>query len=271
MLNHLKIMMLAGIVLVASCKKEDDHSHDENIDPNKRGNMILEFDNRVGNLNLVLDSPFYSNSLGQNFTISKFDYYISNIVLINENGTEFIYPQDSSYFLVKENEADRQEISLSGIPEGNYSGVKFIIGVDSLRNTKPISERTGDLDVTGAAAGMYWTWNSGYIFMKMEGSFLDTGSYLFHIGGYGGFSAPTINNIKTVNLSFGTERAEVREAHGDEGPAAHIYVDAKVVVDGTNKVDFVQTPVVMFSPYSTSIANNYMSMFTVDHIHNHEH
>lgn len=265
------ILALACASILIACK-EEDHSHSPNdIDPSRSGKLMIEFDNRMGNINLVLDSPFYSNSLGQNYTVSKFDYYVSNIILVNEDGTEYIYPQDSSYFLIKESNASTREITLSNIPEGNYSGVKFTVGVDSLRNTKPISERQGALDVTGAAMGMYWTWNSGYIFLKMEGSFLDTGLYLYHIGGYGGYSSATINNIKTVSLNFPDEKAEVRAAHGDEGPMVHMFVDATKVISGTTNINFSTNSVVMFSPFSTNIANNYASMFSVDHIHNHEH
>ena len=33
---------------------------------------------------------------------------------------------------------------MAGVPEGNYTKVEFLIGVDSLRNTK--GAQTGDLD-----------------------------------------------------------------------------------------------------------------------------
>lgn len=265
------ISLVALLAFMSSCKK-DDHNHNPNdINPNLSGNLTIEFDNRVGNLNLVLDSPFYANASGQNYTITRFDYYVSNIVLVNEDGTEFTYPQDSSYFLVKERDPNRRNFVLANVPEGNYSGVRFTIGIDSLRNTKPITERQGDLDVTGAAMGMYWTWNSGYIFLKMEGTFLDTGNYIYHIGGYGGFSAPTINNVKTVLLNFPEEKAEVRAKHGTEGPTVHLYVDASKVISGSTNINFSTHPVVMFSPFSVNIANNYVNMFSLDHVHNHEH
>jgi hypothetical protein len=265
------------VTLFSSCKKED-HTHiSSEIDPNRSGYITLEFDNRVGSLGLVLDSPFYTNSFNQRYAINKFDYFISNIIFVNADGSNYIVPQDSSYFLIKENLAASREITLR-IPEGNYTGVKFVLGVDSLRNTKPANERTGVLDVGGAAAGMYWTWNSGYIFLKMEGKFDDptdtipsSSDYIFHIGGFGGYSSPTINNLKNISLAFGTENAEVRAAHGTDGPMVHMYVDAGKLVDGSTKVNFTTNAVVMFSPFSINIANNYAGMFTVDHVHNHDH
>lgn len=271
------LSLIAFTTLFSACKKEDEIHHTSDIDPNKSGYITIEFDNRVGDLGLVLDSPFYTNSFGQTYSISKFDYFISNIVFTNADGSSYTIPQDSSYFLVKESNVSSREVRLR-IPEGNYTSVKFIVGIDSLRNTKPTSERTGVLDVGGAAAGMYWTWNSGYIFLKMEGDFDDPTDtiltktpYIFHIGGFGGYSAPTLNNIKTVSLAFGTENAEVREEHGADGPMVHLYVDASKLVDGATKVDYKINTVVMFSPYSVNIANNYAGMFSVDHVHNHEH
>ncbi len=276
-MNKITHSLLLFLILFSSCKK-DEHLHTtSDIDPNRDGYIVIEFDNKVGPLALILDSPFYTNSFNQNYSISKFDYFISNIVFTNADGTVYTVPQDSSYFLVKENVAGSRKIQLR-IPEGNYTGLKFIVGVDSLRNTKPASERTGVLDVGGAAAGMYWVWNSGYIFLKMEGEFDDPADsiltrtpYTYHIGGFGGFSSPTINNIKTVSLAFGAENAEVRESHGADGPMIHLTIDAGKLVDGSTKVDFNQHSFVMFAPYSVNIANNYAGMFTVDDVHNHDH
>ena len=77
--------------------------------------------------------------------------------------------KNDCYFLIDESDADTHEPVLS-VPEGEYKTLSFILGVDSLRNTMDVSQRTGVLDVSGAATDMYWSWNSGYIFFKMEGT-----------------------------------------------------------------------------------------------------
>lgn len=273
----LSIMLLAALSLSA-CKEEDDIHTSEEIDPNRTGNIMIDFDNRVGNLNLVLDSMFYFNSFNQNYSVSRFDYFISNIVLVNENGSKYVIPQDSSYFLLKESIASSREIKLKNVPEGNYTGIEFIVGIDSLRNTLPLDRRTGVLDPGGEAAGMYWTWNSGYIFLKLEGRFDDTTDtistpqmYQYHIGGFGGMNTPMMNNIKNIALNFGTDKAEVRASHGVDGPQVHLYVDASKVINGTTNIDFKTYPIVMLTPFAMNIANNYSYMFKVDHVHNHSH
>lgn len=269
---------IAATMFLSACKKEDTVTPTPSeIDPNRSGYIVLEFDNRVGSLNLVLDSPFYTNAFGQSYSVSKFDYFVSNIVLKNEDGSTYTVPQDSSYFLIKESNSASQEITLR-VPEGNYTAVTFTIGIDSLMNTKPNGERPSSLDVGGAAAGMYWVWNSGYIFLKMEGKYNDPtdtvvemSPFTYHIGGFGGYTTPTINNIKTTTLNFGDENAEVRAAHGSEGPQVHMYVDAGKVLQGGTNIDFKDKSMVMFDVYSVNIANNYAGMFSVGHVHNHEH
>ncbi len=267
----LGLFAIATLAL-SSCKKETKTS---DIDPNRKGAIGLHFDNRAGSQDLVLNTQTYQNALGQDVNFSMFKYYISNIKLINKDGSTFTYPKDQSYFLVNEADATTQEIELDNVPEGDYTGVTFTIGVDSLKSTAPLAERTGVLDPAVGAAGMYWMWNSGYIFMKMEGTSpsapLDTASgtrpFYYHIGLFGGYSTPTINNIKEVTVSFGSSVASVRQAK-TSAPEAHMYVDALKVLNGTTNINIANYPVVMANSYSANIANNYKEMFSLDHVHN---
>jgi len=77
----------------------------------------------------------------------------------------------------------------------DFDKVKFNIGVDSLTNVSGIFE--GDLD---PANGMYWTWQSGYINFKLEGTSSLCPSrknkFYWHIGGY----SPPFNTLRQVAL-----------------------------------------------------------------------
>ncbi len=44
--------------------------------------FTIHFENYVGDTPLKLDSAVYKNELGQEFTVSKFKYYISDIAII---------------------------------------------------------------------------------------------------------------------------------------------------------------------------------------------
>ena len=118
---------------------------------------------------------------------------------------------------------------------------------------------------------MYWVWNSGYIFLKLEGTSTvlpaADNAFFYHIGGFGGYNSPTINNIKSITLTSTGAAAEVRK-NKPEAPHIHILADALKVLNGPTPISIAANPMVMFNPFSVNIANNYQSMFKIDHIHN---
>lgn len=162
--------------------------------------------------------------------------------------------------------------TLKDVPAANYKEVTLTVGVDSTKSVSDVSQRTGVLDITAYADdNMYWSWNSGYIFMKMEGisSVVPQNSagkrqYEYHIGGFGGKTAPAPNNIKTVTLSL-TDLATVRN---NIAPTIHLLVDAKKVFDGPTTIKLATTNMIHSPAVSAPIANNYKTMFSVDHVHN---
>jgi hypothetical protein len=241
------------------------------VDPTAKGSITIEFDNVAGNQDLVLNTGTYKNSTGESFSVSKLDYFVSNIMLSRADGSTYTVPKDSSYFLIIESNAESQEVTLNNVPVGEYTGLQFIVGVDSLKSVSDISQRKGVLD-TGSGPtndeAMYWDWNPGYIFLKLEGtsavSTSSNGKFYYHIGGFGGRTSKTLNNIRTVKVDFAGKKAVVtKELH----PEVHLLADVIKVFDGPTKVSIQANSSVMFMDYSKYIADNYVNMFTLDHIH----
>src|SRR5688572_29250012 len=161
--------------VIASCRKENNA-----YDANFRGSLKLDFDNVVGSKDLQLNTGNYTNAAGETFSVRALQYFISNISLLNTDGSVYTVPQDSSYFLIEESSVISSSPLLK-IPEGEYKELRFIIGVDSLRSTSDLSERTGVLAPTITT---YFNENSGYIFFNMEGNSPQApdNRYQFHIG-----------------------------------------------------------------------------------------
>lgn len=267
--NRFQSILFSALIAVffAGCNKDEFKAGD-------KGRIVIEFDNVAGSQDLQLNTGNYTNAAGESFNISLFQYYISNIKLQTEDGDEYIVPQKESYFLIQEHKAHTHSVVLNDVPAGNYKSVSFIIGVDSLRNTMAPSERTGVLDVAAYTGeeNMYWAWNSGYIFVKTEGISPQAPvgtdgqrKFRYHVGGYGGYSSATINNIKSKSLSFGREVAKVRK---DATPEVHLKVDILKLFNGSPNISIAANPSVHFAPFSVNIANNYVNMFEFDHVHN---
>lgn len=266
-----KILFATIVVATAftSCKKD---SNTPEYNSTQKGLITVEFDNVVGSADLQLNTGTYSNSSNQAYKVTKLKYFVSNFKFTAADGSIYTVPQDSSYFLLDESVTGKQEAKMR-IPEGEYKAVTFTLGVDSLRNTKGVTERTGDLDVTGAASDMYWSWNSGYIFFKFEGtSTAVTGMmapvFQIHIGGFGGYSTATANNLRTVTLDLSARGTAKVKASKTAGVDVHTLVDLNKVFTGTNTISLATASMIHSITAGVPVAANLTGVFSHDHTHN---
>ncbi len=247
------VLFLVLIILTVACTSDGP----EAVAP---GQFQLVFDNVAGDQDLQLGVGNYVNASKEPFTVTTLNYYVTNIRLIRADGSQYVVPQDSSYFLVRETDPATQRITLRDVPSGNYTGVNYLIGVDSVRNTMGIDRRKGVLDPGGGhTGGMYWDWNSGYIHLKIEGKSPRSadGSFLYHIGLFGGYNARTINNLRTVSLTFD----QPAKVSATQFPRIQIKADILRIFDGPNPLSIAEHPLIMVSLLSAGVATNYASMF----------
>jgi hypothetical protein len=216
----------------------------------QKNKVHIQFKNYVGNAVLQIDSA-YKNELGQKLTIANFKYYIGNICLKKADGKSYT-TQD--YFLINEHEEDSKQIILNDVPEGNYTAIEFIVGVDSLHNCSGLQQ--GALDPVN---GMFWAWNTGYVFLKLDGqSPLSKASgnvFEYHIGGY---KQPT-NSIRKITLNFKGDKI----VSAANPLSLLIKTDVLEVLKTPTTIDFSKLPSVTDTRNATIIANNYVDMFSL--------
>ena len=223
----------------------------------EKGKLIIDFNNYVGSDLLKLDSAIYKNDLEQSFTVTNFKYYIGNIHLKRSDGKEFI---SNAYFLINEEDQQSKNIQLNDIPDGEYTSIGFVLGVDSLHNCS--GAQSGALDPIN---GMFWAWNTGYIFLKLEGKSPASNSpgkiFEFHIGGY---KEPS-NCIKNVSLDFKNEKLNIES---DKITSIELKADASEVLKSPVTIDLSKLSAVTDFHNATTIANNYSDMFSIQKIAN---
>ncbi len=264
-MKRIILPLLVAAIFLSSCKKDEVSQYDSGV----KAELSVEFDNIVGGSDLQLNTGSYTNAAGEAFKVTKLKYYVSNFSLTNTNGTTYTVPQDSCYFLIDESDETTHEPILK-VPEGEYKTLSFTLGVDSLRNTMDISQRTGSLDPTTTAADMYWSWNSGYIFFKMDGTSPAItsmgGVFQYHVGGFGGYSSPTPNNLKTFTLDL-TSRGIPKVKTGKE-TNIHLMVDILQVLNGSTNMSFATTSMIHSPAAGIPLSNNYANMIRHDHTEN---
>ena len=262
-MKNIFLLAAASAVILSSCKKDDTPAYNNTV----QAPLSVELDNIAGSSDLQLNTGLYTNASGEKFNVTKLKYYVSNFKLTNVNGTVYTVPQDSSYFLIEEGVKDE---ALLHLPEGEYKTISFMVGIDSLRNTMDISKRSGVLDPAGAAADMYWGWNSGYIFYKIEGTSSSVAAadhiFQYHVGGFGGYSSPTPNNLRTITLDL-SGRGTAKVKAGKE-TNIHLMVDVLKALGGSTNMSFATTAMIHSAAAATPLANNYTDMFRHDHTEN---
>ncbi|GIZ09038.1 MbnP family protein [Flavobacterium sp. UMI-01] len=255
-ISYLFLLLVTINISLYSQNKEKDLS-----------NLQIEFHHFVGGHPLKLDNLQYKNQFGEQFSITTFNYFVSNIILKKKNGDFYKVPQDSSYFLIKENNYKSKIVNIN-IPKGKYTAISFTVGVDSLRSTMDINKRRGALDISGGMLeGMYWTWNSGYIFLKLEGvcdqlKVDRTGQkkFRYHIGGFGGYDKRSMNNIRTVNIDL--KEKGIINAKKYKKSTVQLEVDILHIFNGHKPISIAQNPTIMFSEISKTVSNKYTNMFS---------
>lgn len=219
--------------------------------------FAIELDAEVDGSPFALNTE-YTKADGQKFKPSKFKYLFSNVRLFKADGSSYLVPE--SYYLINAEVPTSSHFVINNVPVGNYTGMSFILGVDSVRNFS--GAQTGALD---AGNDMFWSWSQGYVFMKLEGkSALSPnadGSLVYHVG--------SVGNIRTIRPSFGSA---VLPIVGGHTPEIHMEVNPLAMLQNTttpaNNIDFTTTYNVMGGAVATQLANNYAAgMFTVEHIH----
>jgi hypothetical protein len=105
-------------------------------------------------------------------------FYLSDF-RFRKQGNE-VFREPDSYHLIDMEYPESGQWTLN-VQE--FDEISFNLGIDSLTNVS--GAYGGDLDPT---KGMYWTWNSGYINVKLEGisprSKGRNGEFGLHLGGY---------------------------------------------------------------------------------------
>jgi hypothetical protein len=211
--------------------------------------LLISFRHIANNKSVVLSDSTYSNFFGEPYHVTRLRYYLSNLHFDGSNcGTT----SGQNVFLVDAAAADTLRLQ---VPAGTYSSLCFTLGVDSLLNCSGAQD--GALDPLN---GMFWTWNSGYIFFKLEGSspasVADLHRIEHHIGGYRGpYQAG--RNIE-VNL----EKPLMLKEHSTHQIAIRVNLDR--YWNSTHEIKIADTPLIMVpGQQAARSADNFKSMFSI--------
>ncbi len=280
--------LFCSIFILSACNKDDD---DQVVtEPEETGTITLLFDNRLGDQNISIkdfgDTDYqYTDEDGQEYNVSLFAYYISEIILEGPNGEKHLDPLNVSanadevtgYYHVISTTPGSNVINLKGITAGTYDKIRFTIGV----NEAGVQEGAAGGVLDPAEGAWFWNWNAGYIGFGVEGNasnsgqeYIDygngfetlEGTFAIHVGGWKdvepapGEDPKFVNNIQTIELDFDSS-LKIEE---DLNPEAHINVNFDEILKG---IDFSTTYGVHRPDLGKPFAEKLVNVFELDHVH----
>jgi hypothetical protein len=156
-------LMVSAFVLVAimsSCEKDPELG---------ASTFTLAVHPVIGDEALVLNQEYLDQ---ENYRIkpATLKFYVSNVVLTTASGDIKIL--DLDLLDMEQVEAGEPLTFEVEVPAGDYTGISFWVGLDSLQNASdPATFANGH--PLSLSTGTFWTWNTGYRFVMLEGYYDD--------------------------------------------------------------------------------------------------
>ncbi len=225
----------------------------------KTGTLTITFTNVVKGNSIGLGSTVHTNAFGEQYTLSKLKYYVSNVSAYFAGITNTA--EKDSYHLIDESKPASLTFSFAA-KVNKYNTLQFLLGVDSIRNVS--GAQTGALDPLN---DMFWTWNSGYIMAKMEGTSPQSNqvnkNIEYHIGGFSGA------NSALKYISFNLNTAALIDVREGKTTAIVIEADFDKWWQNPNDLKIADNPVcVSQGVLAKKYADNYADIFSIKSITN---
>ncbi len=244
------IFLISLLIIASSCKDDEN--------PMETSAATITFDNRVSvSEDLTLGNTTFVNQNNETILTNELKYIISNITLIEANGTVFEYPKEDSYFVINEADPSSLRLNLTGIPVGNYTQIAFGIGVD--QSKYPLDGGILNFVPQAEEAGMLWNWAAGYKFIKFEGTFTPQNGtespFAIHVGSHG----VNLDNYKFVTLPLASS---INIATGNTA-SIHIQAHVANIIDATYQMKLEDASDIQVDPVNApKIAKNLESVFS---------
>ena len=240
--NTLFSLIALFILGLSSCKKDE-------VSAAKKQVVNFHWHSMVGTDDAAFGITYTSN--GVRFKLTDWRYYASNFVLIKEDGTE--YPIDGKVFLINIANSD---YSLDSVPTGNYKGFKFVVGLDSATNHKDPTTYDASNPLSIQSPSIHWSWNSGYIFIKIEGKYDST------LAQTGAIDQPFFYHVGTDNLKRTVDMSDhAFTVSADGATTLHLEMDMLSILQNINLKTENATHTMDNMPVAMKVANNIPGSF----------
>ena len=195
------------LFLIIACKKDNVDS-DDNVNTNDQAILDIYFKGKVGSEEFVLNQTYTHDSLGYPYRFETVKLYFSNFTLTDVEGNKHNIDtvMFANFYNNHLSSGTKGELLSIKIPTGDYTNIKFNLGLDSALNHGDPSNFPNDHPLS-TTNGAHWGWAGGYRFAMLEGkvdtSTLANGSLNYPFNYHTGFLSllREINNCTSLSLT----------------------------------------------------------------------
>lgn len=246
------IFLLLSVFVFNACKDKNKEEENPPTAPTT-AKVLVHFKPMWGDQPFVMQQV-YHDDFGNRIRSDKFMQYYSNIRLQAVSGDDAI--MKDFYLADFYNTIDFE----FDVAPGNYNHFNFDIGIPEEYNKDQDPAQypnSHPLSVAGSQ-GMFWTWNTGYIFLKFEGKADTTGTegaellepIAIHIG-----DDPMFTRVSSPTMDLQLEAGETREIN------VLIHVDQIFAIGAVNDIDLA-TDAITHTSNNLTLASQFMENYT---------
>lgn len=234
-----------GALLATGCGHEPGHSPDE------PQSLSIVFTPRVGSQDFACGQLYTGvGTSATSYEPKDFRLYVHNVRLLSEgtevpmtltndgawqqDGLALLDFEDKTGLCANGTEATNDRL-VGTAPAGQYTGLRFTVGVPFEKNHQDVSTARAPLNVST----LFWSWNGGYKFLRLEGR--TPGMPTGHILHLGSTECQTSGPNRVMSCQ-NANRFEVEIADFDPTQAQRVVVDVAALFSGSDlNVNAAQT------------------------------
>lgn len=221
--------------------------------------VLLNFNPMWLGSDFVMQDVYYDD-FGNRIRIDKFMHYVSFLKLIKDDGSEVILKDFHLLDFYNDNSF------VFDVPAGMYKKLKFGIGVPEEYNKDQDPAQypsSNPLSVAGSQ-GMFWTWNTGYIFVKFEGKADTTateGAELLHPVAIHIGDDPLFRRYSSPEMDIELLAGQTKNLN------VNIHIDQILETGGVSDIDFATDAITHTSNnlvLATAFMDNYVNAISLE-------
>jgi hypothetical protein len=188
-MKKLSLLGIFSLLLFAASCNNDDDNDDNNTPTDTMTTPKLAYNYTFGGSTFNLDE-YYALDGGAQAKFSLATFYISKPTMVDDADAETALMPE--YIIVRPGD---EPTTFEAIEAGGAQRLTFNLGIDEATNTEagtggvqPTDFSDPNYPLAPQPEGMYWSWASGYIFVKLEGAYdydadgqADT-TFKYHLG-----------------------------------------------------------------------------------------